>query len=187
MPDGEQADEPLRRPRGRARHPVQKRSVVAPAALVARLFERRLHVLVASIVSVATVALISGAVTLTSLTGAARPDGAAATVVETQRPTPTDPGAPSSFAPILPSAGPPTSASPTSPAPSPVDGPATPVTEAPVEPPVEPVGTEPPPPPPAATPGPTSEPDAPSGPGEPQECDGGGGFLGIPLFGPPCP
>lgn len=181
MPDGEQGNEPMRRPRGR--HAVPKPATAARDALPARLLERRLLVLA---VSVATVASIGGAVTLAAIAGTPRPAGEATTVVDTQRPTPADPGDPSSFGPILPSAGPPPSASPSSPAPvlPPVDEPEAPETDAPVAPPVEPGGADVPPP--APTPGATHPPD-PTGTDPPQQCEERDGVLGLPLFGRQCP
>jgi hypothetical protein len=153
--DGEQPDEPMRRPRGR--HAASKPGTVPGTAWRARLaaaaapvvasveprisaagawlFERRMHVLIVS-ATVATIAMIGGAVALISLTGAPRPAGEAATVIDSPRPTSTDPDSPSTYAPILPSPGPP-SASP-GPTPSPDDEPGDAATDAPVEPTAEP-------------------------------------------------
>ena len=108
------------------------------------LFERRLHVLIVA-ASVATIAMIGGAVALISFAGAPQPDDEAATVVETPRPTSTDPASPNTYAPILPSPGPTPTIKPTAPAtpaPSPDDA-EVPATEPPVEPPTEPVTEEP--------------------------------------------
>lgn len=203
MSDGEQPDEPMRRPRGR--HAVPKAGAVAANGWRARLaavaasveprisaagawlFERRLHVLVVA-ATVATVAMIGGAVALISFTGTQQPGDGGSTVVNTDRPTSTAPGTPSSYAPILPSPGPPPSISPTSPTPSPEDEPVDPVTGAPLEPPAEPAETEPAPP--ANPPGETKRPDKPKDPNKPdasdasEDCDDQG-LLDL-LFGPPC-
>ena len=207
MSDGEQPGELMRRPRGRARHAAREPVAVARhgwrarlaavagliAASVERrisaagawLAERRLRVLIFTI-SVVTVAMIGGAVALIASTGAPRPVGEAARVLDTHRPTPTDPGASTSHAPILPSPGPPPSTSPTSPAPSPEDQPAHPVPDVPGEPTAEPGSSEPPPP--ETTPGPTTEPDEPKNPDEPAEdCDEQDGLLVLELVGPSCP
>lgn len=164
MFDGEQPDEPLRRARGR--HAASKPGVVPGAAWRARfaaaaapvvasveprisaagawLFERRMHVLIVT-ATVATIAMIGGAVALISVTGDPRPAGEAATVIDAPRPTSTDPTAPSTFTPILPSPRPSHSAGPTSPAPPPAGEPAAPVTNPPAEPSADPEDTEPPP------------------------------------------
>ncbi len=113
------------------------------AAVLAWLFERRMHVLVVT-VTIATVAMISGALVLIAVTGESRSDGQLATAVDIERPTPTDPGVASSRAPILPSPGPPSPVQPVNPAP-PMEGePADPATAAPLEPPAEPVDSGPP-------------------------------------------
>jgi hypothetical protein len=201
--DGEQPDEPMRRPRGR--HAVPKAGAVAGDGWRARLtavvasvepritaagawlFERRLHVLIVASM-VATVAMIGGAIALISFSGGQQPDDEASTIVDTDRPTSTDPGVPSTFAPILPSPGPPPSISPTAPAPLPEEEPADPATDTPVEPPAEPAETEPPAP--ATPPGATNRPDKPKDPKPeasevPEDCDDQG-LLDL-LFGPPCP
>ncbi|RZS68600.1 hypothetical protein EV187_1031 [Agromyces ramosus] len=166
MSDEQQAEEPMRRPRGRHRG---RPAVVAPAgdgwrarlaaaaapvvasvepriAVAAEwLFERRLHVLIVA-ASVATIAMIGGAVALISFAGAPQPEDEAATVVETPRPTSTDPASPNTYAPILPSPGPTPSVKPTAPAtpaPSPDGDPDAPATEPPAEPTTEPVTEEP--------------------------------------------
>lgn len=159
MFDGEEPEEPMRRPRGR--HAVSKpraaagagwraRLAAAVAPLVASvepritaagawLFERRLHVLIIA-ATVATVALLGGAVTLISIAGAPRPAGDAA-LVDSPRPTSTDPASPNSYAPILPSPGPPPTISP-SPTPSPGDEPGDSATDAPTQPTTEPTPTD---------------------------------------------
>jgi hypothetical protein len=164
--DEQQADEPMRRPRGRHRGvpagaaaPAgdgwRARLAAAAAPVVASvepriavaaewLFERRLHVLIVA-ASVATIAMIGGAVALISFTGAPQPADEASTVVETPRPTSTDPASPNSYAPILPSPGPTSTIKPTTPAtptPSPDDAVA-PADEPPVEPTTEPIPEEP--------------------------------------------
>ncbi len=165
MSDEQQADEPMRRPRGRhrglpagaapagdgwrARLTAASAPVVASvepriAAAAEWLFERRLHVLIVA-ASVATIAMIGGAVALISFAGAPQPDDEASTVVDSPRPTSTDPASPNTYAPILPSPGPTPTIRPTAPAtpsPSPDDAEA-PATEPPVEPPTEPVTEEP--------------------------------------------
>ena len=126
--DEQQADEPMRRPRGRhrglpaaaaaapagdgwrARLTAAMAPVVASvepraAAAAEWLFERRLHVLIVA-ATVATIAMIGGAVALISFAGAPGPADEAATVVETPRPTSDDPASGNTFAPILPSPGP---------------------------------------------------------------------------------
>ena len=165
--DEQQADEPMRRPRGRHRGlpaaapaPAadgwRARLAAAAAPVVASveprlavaaewLFERRLHVLIVA-ASVATIAMIGGAVALISFAGAPQPADEAANVVETPRPTSTDPASPNTYAPILPTPGPTPTIKPTAPAtpsPSPEDEPEVPVTEPPVEPTTEPVTEEP--------------------------------------------
>jgi hypothetical protein len=200
--DGEQPDEPMRRPRGR--HAVPKAAAVTRpgwrtrlTAVVASvepristagawLFERRLHVLIFA-ATVATVAMIGGAVALISVTGGQQPDEAS-TVVDTDRPTSTDPGAPSSFAPILPSPGPPPPISPTNSPSPPEDEPVDPVTGAPIEPPAEPAATEPPAP--ATPPGATNRPDKPKDTDKPEDSDASKdcdeqGLIDL-LLGSPC-
>jgi hypothetical protein len=195
----------MRRPRGRHAVPKPRTAPGADwltmfAAALARvvasveprvsaagawLFERRLHVLII-VSTVATIALVGGAVTLVSIAGAPRPEGEAATLVDSPRPTSTRPAAPESYAPILPSPGSPPSIGP-SPTPSPDGDPAAPVTGAPVEPTTEP--DDPQPSPPGTTPAATKQPDEPKEtdePDEPENCEPGT-FLGLPLFGPPCP
>ena len=110
--DEQHADEPMRRPRGRhrglpagaaapagdgwrARLSAAMAPVVASvepraAAAAEWLFERRLHVLIVA-ATVATIAMIGGAVALISFAGAPGPADEAATVVETPRPTSDDP------------------------------------------------------------------------------------------------
>jgi hypothetical protein len=157
-------------------------------AAAAWLFERRARVLV-SAVSVATVAMIGGALAFIPFAGAPRPDSEAATIVDTGRPTPIDPTTPSSSAPVVaspgprPSPGPTSPTSPTSPTPRP-EAPAAPVTEAPVAPPADPGAAEPPPP--DTAPAPPNPAETPSAPDPAQECDEQDGLLGA-LFGPPCP
>lgn len=151
-------DEPLRRPRGRharraappagswrARLLATAGPVVAwleprVAAAGAWLFERRLHVLIVG-ATVATIAMLGGAVALISLAGASGPDGQSAEGDGTPRPTSTDPARPNSYAPILPSPGPTHTPTPT-PTPAPDDGSADPGTEIPAD----PVPTSDPPP-----------------------------------------
>jgi hypothetical protein len=158
------------------------------SAAGAWLFERRMHVLIVT-ATVATIAMIGGAVALISFTGAQQPDNEVATVLDTGRPTSTDPGAPTSYAPILPSPGPPPSISPTDTPPPPDDEPVDPVTGAPVEPPSEPATAEPPPP--DTAPGATNRPDKPKDPDEPddsdtsEDCDEEASLLDL-LFGPRC-
>ena len=163
--DEQQAEEPMRRPRGRHRElpagvaPAadgwRARLAAAAAPVVASveprlaaaaewLFERRLHVLIVA-ASVATIAMIGGAVALISFAGAPQPADEAANVVETPRPTSTDPASPNTYAPILPTPGPTPTNKPTTPAtpsPSPEDDPEVTVTEPPVEPTTEPTPTE---------------------------------------------
>ena len=108
------------------------------AAAGAWVFERRVHVLVVA-ASVAAVAMIGGAMALISVSGAPQPGDEAATVVEAPRPTSSDPGAPSTFPPILPTPGP--ASDPSSP-PPPETGTGDPVADAPADPTTEPT-TEP--------------------------------------------
>lgn len=161
------------------------------------LFARRLHVLVVA-VSITTIAMISGAVVLFASTEVSGRDGQFAAAVDMDRPTPTGPGIPSTYAPILPSPTPPSSARPTNPPPSTEGGPADPATDAPLEPPAEQVTTEPPgagmtpaepnQPDTAAEP----EPDTPEETGDPDEpdptedCDEHDLLLML-LLGPRCP
>ncbi|MBT2497694.1 hypothetical protein J7E25_01150 [Agromyces sp. ISL-38] len=152
------------------------------SAAAAWLFERRVHVLIAT--SVVTVALIGGALALNPFASAPRPVGEVATVADTDRPTPFDPAAPGSSAPIVASPGPTPSISPTSPAPRPEAPPAAPVTDAPVAPPAEPGATEPPEPDTAPAPTNPTEDSTPPGPAE--DCEEPDGLLGQ-LFAPPCP
>ena len=186
MSDEQQADEPMRRPRGRHRGlpaaaaPVgdgwraRLAAVTAPvvasvepraAAAAEWLFERRLHVLIVA-ASVATIAMIGGAVALISFAGAPGPADEAATVVETPRPTSDDPGSANTYAPILPSPGP--GSSPATPAPgTPTPSPDDPVITDPDDPtsdpttdPTEPPATEDPDDRPVP-PGQTNKPDKP--------------------------
>jgi hypothetical protein len=160
--DEQQAEQPMRRPRGRHRGlpaaaaPAsdgwRARLAAAAAPVVASvepriavaaewLFERRLHVLIVA-ASVATIAMIGGAVALISFAGAPQPGDEAATVIESPRPTSTDPASPNTYAPILPSPGPAPTIKPTAPAtPSPDDAEA-PASD-PAEPTTEPVTEEP--------------------------------------------
>jgi hypothetical protein len=169
-------------------------------AVLAWLFERRLHVLLVT-VSIATVAMIIGAVALIAFTGESRPGGQLATAVDVDRPTPTDPGVASSRAPILPSPAPPSSVSPVTPAPPSEGERADPATDAPLEPPAEPMDTEPRPaavPDGTNQPGTPGEPDAPGEPGAPDEtggpeepdttedCDEHAPLLQL-ILGPRCP
>ncbi|WP_136709709.1 hypothetical protein [Agromyces sp. H66] len=144
-------DEPLRRPRGRharrAAPPVgsrRARLLAAAAPIVAWLeprltaagawlFERRLHVLIVS-ATVATVAMLGGAVALISFAGGSGPGDQAVGGGDAPRPTSTDPGAPNSYAPILPSPGPTPTPTPSSPPPTPGDGSTDPGDDVPVEP-----------------------------------------------------
>ena len=188
MSDEQQADEPMRRPRGRhrglpaaaaaapagdgwrARLTAAMAPVVASvepraAAAAEWLFERRLHVLIVA-ATVATIAMIGGAVALISFAGAPGPADEAATVVETPRPTSDDPGSGNTFAPILPSPGPrssPATPSPGTPTPSPDDpaitDPNDPTTD-PTTDPTEPPATEDPDDRPVP-PGQTNKPDKP--------------------------
>lgn len=128
---------------------------------LAWLFERRLHVLMVT-VSIAIVAMISGAVMLIAFTGESRPDGQLATAVDPDRPTPTGSEVPSTYAPILPTAAPSSSTSPTNPAPQAESEPADPATDTPVEQPAAPVPTQP-----ARTGTIPAEPNQPTDPGEP--------------------
>jgi hypothetical protein len=159
--DAEEQGEPMRRPRGRHAEPKARTAIAggwraglaaAAAPLVAWaeprvstvgawLFERRLHVLIVA-ATVATVAMLGGAVALISFAGAPHPGDEAADVVGTSRPTSTDPASPRSYAPILPSPGPPPSISPTNPTPSPSDEPADPAADEPEDPTTEPTPTE---------------------------------------------
>ncbi len=127
------------------------------------LFERRLHVLIVA-ATVATIAMIGGAVALISFASAPQPDDEAATVVETPRPTSTDPASPNTYAPILPSPGPAPTFKPTTPAPSPDEEEAdVPATDAPADPTTEPT-TEPTPEEPGGRPDPpghSNKPDKP--------------------------
>ncbi|WP_448002806.1 hypothetical protein [Agromyces bauzanensis] len=146
-----QPDEPL--PRGRharrAAAPVDgwRARLLAAAAPVmawleprltaagAWLFERRLHVLIVS-ATVATVAMLGGAVALISFAGGSGPGDQASGDGNVPRPTSTDPGSPNSYAPILPSPGPTRTPTPTpsSPPPTPGDGSTDPGADVPVEP-----------------------------------------------------
>ena len=188
--------EPMRRPRGR--HAVPKTSVEPRiSAASAWLFERRVHVLPFT-VSLATVAMIGGTLALNPFAGAPRPESEVATVVSTDRPTPTDRAAPSTSAPIVATPGTPPSISPTSPPPQPEEAPAAPAPEAPaapaapaapVEPPAEPGAAEPPRP--DTAPAPTTPAENPPAPDPAEDCDEQGGLLGLlgllGLFGPQCP
>jgi hypothetical protein len=158
----QQPDEPMRRTRGRHAQPEaapsgegwRARVATAVALVVASaepriaaaaewLFERRMHVLIVS-ASVATIAMLGGAVALISFAGAPQPVDGAVSVVDTPRPTSTDPGDRNTYAPILPSPGPtptPKPGTPT-PTPSPTDDPDAPVEDAPTEPSSEPTPTE---------------------------------------------
>jgi outer membrane biosynthesis protein TonB len=161
-------------------------AVVEPriAAAAAWLFERRLHVLIVA-ASVATVAMLGGAVALISFVGLPRPpaDGTSS-VVDTTRPSSTDPASPNTYSPILPSPGPPPSFGPTSPT-QPAEDPADPATDTPDDPTVEPAPTEEPAP--ETPPGATNRPDKPRGPDKPkEECEEQDGLLGF-LLAPPCP
>ena len=132
------------------------------AAAAEWLFERRLHVLIVA-ASVATIAMIGGAVALISFAGAPGPADEAATVVETPRPTSDDPGSANTYAPILPSPGPgssPATPAPATPAPVPEEDPDVPVVEDPDEPTTDPI--EPPQ---------TEEPDRPVPPGQSNKPD----------------
>lgn len=202
MSDREQRHEPTRRPRGRAAptaaEPVvpggrraRRAAAAAPVATsvetrilaaAAWLFERRVRVLI-SAVSVVTVAMIGGALALIPFAGAPRPDGEAATVIDTGRPTPTDPTTASNSAPIVVSPEPRPSPGPTGPTPRP-EAPAAPVTDAPVAPPAEPGDSEPPQH--DTAPAPTSPAETPSTSYPAEECDEQDGLLGQ-LLGPPCP
>jgi len=156
----EQSDEPMRRTRGRHARPAatpagegwraRVASALAPVVASAEpriavaaewLFERRVHVLIVS-ATVATIAMLGGAVALISFAGAPQQADGATSVVETTRPTSTDPGDRNTYAPILPSPGPTPTLKPGTPTPSPTDDPdadADPTaTEAPVEPTAEP-------------------------------------------------
>ncbi|WP_448808551.1 hypothetical protein [Agromyces bauzanensis] len=148
-PDQGQPDEPLRRPRGRharrAAPPADgwRARILAAAAPVmawleprlaatgAWLFERRLHVLIVA-ATVATVAMLGGAVALISLTGVSGPDQAAEGG-SGPRPTSTDPARPNSYAPILPSPRPTPTPTPT-PTPAPVEGSTDPGADVPADP-----------------------------------------------------
>ena len=166
MSDEQQAEEPMRRPRGRHRGlpagaapaadgwRARLAAVAAPvvasveprvAGAAEWLFERRLHVLIVA-ASVATIAMIGGAVALISFAGAPQPADEASTVVETPRPTSTDPASPNTYAPILPSPGAAPTIKPTAPAtptPSPDDEPEAPAVEPPLDPTTEPIPEEP--------------------------------------------
>ena len=183
MSDGQEPDEPMRRPRGRhARKPApvagegwRARIAAAAAPVVASveprigtaaawLYERRLHVLIVS-ATVATVVMIGGAVALISVAGGPRPAEEASTVVVGTRPTSSEPGEPGTYAPILPSPGPTPSIAPATPKPTPTpDGESdVPVTDEPVEPTAEP---EPEPDEPRGNPnapGQTKKPEKPNG------------------------
>lgn len=184
MSDGEQPDEPMRRPRGRhARKPApvagdgwraKIAALAAPvvasieprvSAAAAWLFERRLHVLVIS-ATAATIIMIGGAVALISFAGGGlQPDDEASNVLHAPRPTSTNTGDPGTYAPILPSPGPSPSHPPTAPTPtpSPDGGADEPVGDDPVDPTTEPA------PEPDETrgnpnaPGQTKKPDKPGG------------------------
>ncbi|GAA4370401.1 hypothetical protein [Agromyces bauzanensis] len=102
------------------------------------LFERRLHVLIVS-ATMATVAMLGGAVALISFAGGSGPGDQASGGGTSPRPTSTDPGSPNSYAPILPSPGPTPPSTPTptpsTPPPPPAGGGSTdPGTDVPVEP-----------------------------------------------------
>lgn len=152
-PDQGQPEEPLRRPRGRharrAARPVdgwRARLVTAAGPVVAWLeprltaagawlFERRLHVLVVT-ATVATVAMLGGAVALISFAGGSGPGDEASGDGNVPRPTSTDPGSPNSYAPILPSPGPnrTPAVTPSSPPPTAGDGSTDPGADLPVDP-----------------------------------------------------
>ena len=145
MSDAEQQEEPeqpVRRPHGRHAQPKagsgtiagwRARIVAAVAPFMAWaeprisstgawLYERRLHVLIVS-ATVATVAMLGGAVALISFAGAPQPVDDASTVVDATRPSSTDPASPNTYAPILPSPGPTPSIKPGTPTPTPMPSP----------------------------------------------------------------
>jgi hypothetical protein len=155
--DGDQPEEPLRRPRGR--HAVPKaatpgwraRITAAAAPFVASLeprvssvgawlFERRLHVLIVT-ASAATIAMLVGAVALISFARGPQPADEAATQVSTTRPTSTDQATPRTYAPILPSPGATPTITPT-PTPTPGDGSEDPAITTPTEQATTPAPTE---------------------------------------------
>ncbi|KRE22321.1 hypothetical protein [Agromyces sp. Soil535] len=158
----QQSDEPMRRTRGRHAEPAaapsgdgwraRVASVLAPvvasaepriAATAAWLFERRMHVLIVS-ATVATIAMLGGTFALISFAGAQQPEDEATRVLDTSRPTSTDPDDSNTYAPILPSPGPTPTLKPgtPTPTPSPTDDPDTPVEDAPTQPSTEPTPTE---------------------------------------------
>jgi hypothetical protein len=183
----ESDDEPAREaPRRRGRHAApapspaaaegtwraRARAALAPllaaveprlSAAGAWLLERRLHVFIIS-AAVAVIALLGGTVALLQLS-APQPEDEATTVLRTSRPTSSDPAAPNTLGPILPSPGPSTPGTPvrtTTPTPAPGDDAQPPVDE---EDPV--VGP---------TPEPTKEPGRDTAPGQtkkPDPPDGG--------------
>lgn len=90
------------------------------SAAGAWLLERRLHVLIVAS-TLATIAMIGGAMALISSAGQGGRDDEAAEIGDSPRPTSTDPGSPHSYAPILPSPGPTRTPAPTT-TPTPDEG-----------------------------------------------------------------
>lgn len=151
------------------------------------LFERRRHVLIVAVTLVA-VAVLGGAIAARSFAGASQALDETADVVSTTRPTSTDPAAPTSFSPILPSPEPPRSVGGADPG-SPPEDIALPPTDVPadsaVEPTAEPgpIGERAPETAPAAT----NPPDETKAPEDPEDCVEQRGFFELLLLGPSCP
>lgn len=167
-----------------------------PRSLVAGfawLFERRRHVLIVA-ATVVAVAVLGGAIAARSFAGAPQALDETADVVSTTRPTSTDPAAPTSYAPILPSPEPPRSVGGADPGSTREDI-ANPATEAPADSAAEPTAE----PAPIAEPGretappatnqtdATNPPDEAKAPEDPEDCVEQRGFLELLFLGPSCP
>ena len=167
-----------------------ERSLVAGFAW---LFERRLHVLIVA-ATVVAVAVLGGAIATRSFAGAPQALDETADVVSTTRTTSTDPAAPTSYAPILPSPEPPRSVGGADPG-SPREDVAQPGTDVPADSAAEPTA-EPAPiakpgretaPPATNRPGATNPPDEAKAPEDPDDCVEQRGFVELLLLGPSCP
>ncbi|MDQ0894671.1 hypothetical protein [Agromyces ramosus] len=190
-----------RRRRGRHAAPAVTGGLVAGRAW---LLERRPHVLILA-VTVVVVAVLGGAFSARSFAGAPQALDELASD-STTRPTSTDSAGPTSYAPILPSPGPPPSVSPAGPS-APREDSAEQAADVPSGSEAEPTA-EPAPiaqPEGEAAPGATNPPDATSPPGattppdeakapadpkdqeDPESCVERRGFLELLLLGPSCP
>jgi hypothetical protein len=160
-----------------------ERSLVAGFAW---LFERRRHALIVAATLVA-VAVLGGAIAARSFAGAPQALDEPADVVSTTRPTSTDPAAPTSYAPILPSPEP-RSVGGADPGSTREDI-ANPATEVPADSSAEPTAE----PAPIAeggretAPPATNPPDEAKDPEDPEDCVEQRGFFELLLLGPSCP